>query len=193
MPEICTCGAQLPPDALFCHKCGKPQREITEPENLTPPPLVPEVAPPPPVEVPRPSFRNPIAFRIVLGAAAAGTLLSFVLPLSSLAAGYFAFFFYRRKTGARPNMEYGVRLGWMTGVLMFLMIGGLLTLSVVMYRGVPEFQEQLNNFRDPRLLESVKILQSGREFFKMLVSIFVFTGPFGMAGGALGSRLAGRS
>ncbi len=28
MPDFCTCGAQLPPDALFCHKCGKPQREI---------------------------------------------------------------------------------------------------------------------------------------------------------------------
>src|SRR5258706_16455256 len=27
VPERCTCGAQLPPDALFCHKCGKPQRE----------------------------------------------------------------------------------------------------------------------------------------------------------------------
>jgi hypothetical protein len=192
MPEICSCGAQLPPDALFCHKCGKPQREMVEPETLAPPP--PVVAPPPPVvEIPRPSFRNPTAVRIVFGAAAVGTLLSFVLPLSSLAAGYFAFFFYRRRTGARPDMESGVRLGWMTGMLMFLMIGGLLTLSVVMYRGIPEFQQQLNNFRDPRLLESVKILQNGREFFKMLVSIFVFTGPFGMAGGALGSRLAGRS
>ena len=25
VPEYCTCGAQLPPDARFCHKCGKPQ------------------------------------------------------------------------------------------------------------------------------------------------------------------------
>src|ERR1017187_9471093 len=28
MPEFCTCGAQLPPDSLFCHKCGKPQRDV---------------------------------------------------------------------------------------------------------------------------------------------------------------------
>jgi len=28
MPDNCTCGAELPPDSLFCHKCGKPQREI---------------------------------------------------------------------------------------------------------------------------------------------------------------------
>ena len=32
MPEFCSCGAQLPPDALFCHKCGKPQRDIVEPD-----------------------------------------------------------------------------------------------------------------------------------------------------------------
>jgi len=191
MPETCTCGAQLPPDAVFCHKCGKPQREITEPEPIPPPPAV---APPPPVvETPKPGFRNPLAFRIALGVAAIGTLLSFVLPLSSLAAGYFSFFFYRRRTGGRLDMESGVRLGWMTGLIMFAMIAGLLSLSVFMYRGFPEFQEQLRNFRDPRLLESVKILQNGREFFKMLVSVFVFTGPFSMAGGALGFRLTGRS
>jgi len=32
MSEFCSCGAQLPPDALFCHKCGKPQRELVAPE-----------------------------------------------------------------------------------------------------------------------------------------------------------------
>ncbi len=32
MPDFCTCGAQLPLDALFCHKCGKPQRDVIEPE-----------------------------------------------------------------------------------------------------------------------------------------------------------------
>src|ERR1019366_3176643 len=36
MPEFCTCGAQLPPDALFCHKCGKPQRELIAPEFQIP-------------------------------------------------------------------------------------------------------------------------------------------------------------
>ena len=30
MPEFCSCGSELPPDALFCHKCGKPQRELQE-------------------------------------------------------------------------------------------------------------------------------------------------------------------
>ena len=32
MPEFCTCGTKLVPDSLFCHKCGKAQREILAPE-----------------------------------------------------------------------------------------------------------------------------------------------------------------
>ena len=34
MPEFCTCGAELPPDARFCHRCGKPQREETALETV---------------------------------------------------------------------------------------------------------------------------------------------------------------
>ena len=40
VPEYCTCGAKLPEDALFCHKCGKPQREdliVAEPPPPPPP------------------------------------------------------------------------------------------------------------------------------------------------------------
>ena len=33
MPDFCTCGAELPPDARFCHRCGKPQREEVIPET----------------------------------------------------------------------------------------------------------------------------------------------------------------
>jgi predicted amidophosphoribosyltransferase len=44
MPEFCTCGAELPPDARFCHRCGKPQREEIEPETVAPiPPGTPAV------------------------------------------------------------------------------------------------------------------------------------------------------
>jgi hypothetical protein len=78
MPEICTCGAQLPPDARFCHKCGKPQREeivVEQPEAFAPqpPPLV-QAAP-----LQTLSFRNPIALRV--GLLAAGLLcLMMMIP-----------------------------------------------------------------------------------------------------------------
>ncbi len=84
MPEICTCGAQLPPDARFCHKCGKPQREeiVVEPVEAfapQPPPLV-EAAP-----LQALNFRNPIALRV--GLLAAGLLcLLMMIPGVNYAA-----------------------------------------------------------------------------------------------------------
>src|SRR4051794_25810245 len=101
MPEFCSCGAQLPPDALFCHKCGKAQRDIVVPETI---PQVEEVAPPVaarPAAVPL-NFHNPQAIRVALGAAAAAALLSiipYVNVVCWLASGYFAVSFYRRRTG----------------------------------------------------------------------------------------------
>src|SRR5260370_36269576 len=110
MPEFCSCGAQLPPDALFCHKCGKPQRELVVPETVAPvaPPPLPQVQPrpvPPPV-----NFHNGVALRIAILVAAMATLLSLFLPfLTWLAGGFFASFLYRRKTGPL-NVGAGVRL-----------------------------------------------------------------------------------
>src|SRR5579884_504964 len=65
VPGYCTCGAKLPEDARFCHKCGKPQRD--EPllaELAAPPPPPPQpAAPPPPPPI---SFRNRAAVRSAL-------------------------------------------------------------------------------------------------------------------------------
>ena len=72
MPESCSCGAQLPPDALFCHKCGKPQREILAPEVETHAAV--DVLPPPPLAALALSFRNIAAVRIALMVAATVTL-----------------------------------------------------------------------------------------------------------------------
>jgi len=196
MSEFCTCGAQLPDDALFCHKCGKAQREI----------VVPEPAPPPPQEftppiVARPeaaalNFHNPVAIRIAMAAAAIATLLSFVPYLNWLAAGFFAVFFYRRRTGHMLNMESGVRMGWMTGVLMFGIMAVLLSVSLVFFQaagGIAAVQAEFKNAVDPRVLEALKHLQSGPEIASLLVQLFVFTTLLSMAGGALGAKVTGRS
>src|ERR1035438_9100199 len=123
MAEYCTCGARLPPDALFCHKCGKPQRELLTPEieaNIYPAAVVTDVPPPsaPPRPEPLPlNFHNPIAVRIAALVALSGTALFFLPYLNWFAAGFFAVFFYRRRTGRPLNLESGVRMGWMTGVI----------------------------------------------------------------------------
>ena len=197
MPEFCTCGAQLADDALFCHKCGKAQRDIVEPEPIAPPPE--ELAPP--VVTARPdaaalNFHNPVAIRIAMAAAAIATLLSFVPYLNWLAAGFFAVFFYRRRTGHMLNMESGVRMGWMTGVIMFGIMALLLTFSLVFFQvagGIAQVQADFKNAVDPRVLEALKHLQSGPEIASLLVQLFVFTTLLSMAGGALGAKMTGRS
>src|SRR5271169_2806271 len=123
MPDFCTCGAELPPDALFCHKCGKAQREIVVPETVAPP--APEPPPIPVMHSPAAlplNFHNPVAVRIALMVAFSATLLSLLLPfLPWIAAGFFAVFIYRRRTGSLLNVTAGVRMGWITGIIMFTM------------------------------------------------------------------------
>jgi hypothetical protein len=197
LADFCTCGAELPPDALFCHKCGKPQRDIVEPEPIEPveevsAPVAVAAAPP----APAPSFGNPVAIRIALAAAAVATLMSFLPYLNWLAAGFFAVFFYRRRTGALLNMESGVRMGWITGVMMFGMMALLLTISLLFFQaagGIAAVQAEFKNAVDPRVLEALKSLQSGTEIFRLLVQLFVFTTLLSMAGGALGAKMVGRS
>jgi hypothetical protein len=205
MPDVCTCGAQLPPDALFCHKCGKPQREIVAPEPVTPPPA-PIAEPVVPERRTAPmSFRNPAAVRIALLVAMSATALGFVLPfLNWLAAGFFAVFFYCRKTGYELNVGGGVKLGWITGVLMFgpwALIFLMQQLSAARSGKLAALmQEQLSRTmpaHDPSVQQVIDMLQSGPGLVAAmvfaLVALFFFITGLSMAGGALGAKMVGRS
>jgi hypothetical protein len=198
MPEFCTCGAQLAPDSLFCHKCGKPQRDIVEPESPAPQPVMsalPLPLPAAPTAAALPTFHNPVALRIALMIAVFATFLSFLPYLNWLAAGYFAAFFYRRRTGSRLNVVAGVRMGWITGVLMFAITAALFTAFVVLFNassGNAVLQAQIKSMSDPRVQEMFKIIQNRTEVAVLLMQLFVFVTCLSMAGGALGAKLAGR-
>jgi hypothetical protein len=200
MPEFCSCGAQLPPDALFCHKCGKPQREILAPEVETH--AAAEVLPLPPLAQPAAvamSFRNTAAVRIALMVAATATILGFFLPfLNWLAAGFFAVFFYRRRTGLLLNVSAGVRMGWITGVLAFVLSAISFTIQVV-----PNLsnliQERLKNLpgQDPALVQQMaRFFQSGpgmaTAVMFSLAAMFILITMLSMAGGALAAKLGRR-
>ena len=198
MPDFCTCGAQLPADALFCHKCGKPQREIMAAEPEPPPPVAPVFAPPP--VTPRYSmpvnFRNPIAMRIALLVGIAGSLVSNVLPLISwAAAGFFAVFFYRRKTHDRMNAGSGMRMGWLTGLIMFAMWGLAFAALGLSGRLTTQFEEGLKSLpfaSDPNVQQMARSMTSGPGLVFPLLFGFIVITCLSIVGGALGASLKSR-
>jgi len=205
MSEFCSCGAQLPPDAVFCHKCGKPQRELVAPEiqileQVEPVFPAPAMRPePPPLD-----FHNRVAVRIALLVAVSATLLSIsIIPfISWAAAGFVAVFFYKRKTGSFLNVGAGVRMGWITGLLMF----GLWAVVFVAQQ-VPAalsgklsatLQEQMRNMpaQDPLMRQMmINFVQSGPGLVAVLVlslgAFFFFITGLSIAGGALGAKMVG--
>ncbi|HUI78586.1 MAG TPA: zinc ribbon domain-containing protein [Bryobacteraceae bacterium] len=196
-PETCSCGAQLPPEAVFCHKCGKPQRDVgpVEPEPR-PVEAAPPLFLPVPPETPPLSFRNPIALRIAAMVAVGATFLSFLPYLNWLAAGYFAVFFYRRRTGSGLNLLIGLRMGWITGVLMFGLTVLVIAAAVLLVNasgGLDVVQLQFKNMADPRVQEMFKILRSRSDLAMLMAQLFVFITCLSMAGGALAAKLVGRS
>ena len=204
MPEYCTCGAQLPPDARFCHKCGKPQydypgiaEEAVEPE----PPPATISAPAPLAEI---SFHNRLAVRIGFLAALAAVLL-FLFPLPFpflrlmivfLAAGFLAVFLYTRRTGQILSIRAGVRMGWITGIFCFVLISMLMTAAVVAIsnRGGLETylrnQFPANDARSDTLAQALSdpaTLAGGMVF--ALLMLFVVLTALPMIGGALGAKV----
>lgn len=200
MPEFCTCGAQLPPDALFCHKCGKPQREILQPEVETK--EEPQEAPPPPQPAPREGlpldFRNAPAVRIALIVAAVSTVASLILPfLNWIFGGFVAVFLYRRRTGVLVNTKAGLKMGWITGVLAFVLYIVPFAIEVPRMSAVMEQRLRSMPGQDPALIqEMLRFLQSGPGMAAVvtlsLMAWFLIITFLSMAGGALGAKVVGR-
>jgi hypothetical protein len=201
MPETCTCGAQLPPDSLFCHKCGKPQREIAEPEVLKPVILAPVTGAPAPAFATAPrfampvSFKNPVAVRISLLVGLVAMFFSFLPIVNWLAAGFFAVLFYRRKTHNLLNVGAGLHLGWITGLVMFTMWGVLLMAEGLSGKLTGVVQEQIKSLpaaNDPYFQQVAQFMASGPGLVIVLAIGFVLITALSMAGGALGAKIVGR-
>lgn len=204
MPDFCTCGVQLPPDARFCHKCGKPQYDYPGLVEDTP-----EVVPPPvpvaPVQTPLEiSFHNGIAVRIgFLAALIAVLLFMFPLPfpflrllLAFIAAGFLAVFAYTRRTGQVLSIRGGARMGWITGIFSFMFVSILFTVAMVAISNegglVKFFRSQLppNDARAEQLTQALSnpaTLAGGLAFSVILLFIILTALP--VLGGALGAKV----
>jgi hypothetical protein len=215
--DFCTCGASPPADARFCHRCGRPLFEERKPEIESD--SEPEVlsaaaqsaAPPPLPEEPAPiSFHNANAVRaafftailiwllmiIPLGGAIGLLLKLFVL----LGGGFFAVIFYSRRTGQSLTVAAGARLGWITGVLFYVIWILFFTLTILVLQeqgGLLEaYKKQLedSNANADTVRQLTEIMQSPEVFATMIVlmlaMVFVaFTLPMILGGAAAAKAL----
>ena len=210
VPEFCTCGAQLPPDARFCHKCGKPQYDYPglEENEPAPAPLPVEVAILPPTPfAPMPgeiSFHNRLAVRIGFIAALAAVFV-FLVPLpfpflrlliAFVAGGFFAVFLYSRRTGQTLSIGGGARMGWITGIFSFTMLSVLFAVVMVKISndgGLAKYllsqlpandarsESVAQAFNDPAMLVVLVLLSLGM--------LFVVLTALPIIGGALGAKV----
>ena len=204
MPEFCTCGAQLPPDARFCHKCGKPQYDypgIVEESVEAPAASEPQASAPSLAEI---GFHNRVAVRTgFLAALCAVLLFLFPLPFPFLrllivlfAAGFLAVFAYTRRTGQMLSIRGGMRMGWITGIFSFVLISVLMSVALVAISnqgGLTTFLKNQLPTGDARsdtiaqALSDPAALAGGVLF--ALVMLFVVLTALPMIGGALGAKV----
>lgn len=215
MPERCTCGAQLPPDARFCHKCGKPQYDYPGLETLESsevaiaPPEHAEVAPAPspsprlqgPTDI---GFHNRLAVRIGFIAAAVAVLVCLLpipfvalrLPLAFIAAGFLAVYLYSRRTGQVLSLRSGARMGWITGIFCFILVSVIFTIAMVAVTTQGGLEKQLETQlspNDPRWEMVRQALNNPAMIVAVMILylmvFFVILTALPMIGGALGAKL----
>jgi hypothetical protein len=208
VPDFCTCGAELPPDARFCHKCGKPQREELIVEEEVAPAVVetPPLPPPPPAHVPI-GFRNPLALRVAVFTALVSLFLNLLVllacPFWLTAAGFLGVYLYHRRTGEVLSLRNGAKLGWITGLIAFVFSSVPLVFVYVEQVTAPDYvshlREQMTKFPffppgfEDQMIASVQT-PAGivTQVVILLVMLFVLFTLFPLLGGALGAKVLGK-
>lgn len=152
--------------------------------------------------VPGVSFRNPIAVRAAVIAAALATLGG-LIPLPGLfhtlwqlimivGGGFAAVWFYQRRTGDYLSVRGGLQIGWMTGLFAFVVMMVMLTLVFALFAAVGESgmkQLSIESGR-PEIAEAFQgIISNPAMLIFALVSWFFAVTMLASAGGALGSKV----
>lgn len=209
MGEYCTCGATLPPDARFCHKCGKPQYDEPLFNSVTEDPAqeapVSEATPPPLPQKVGINFHNSVAVRVGFFAAGLMMLLLLFIPIPGLeivvlkllmllAGGFFSVYLYRRRTGESLTVRGGARMGWITGVFCFVIMTVFFTIFIIQIStpdGRAEFSRMLiSQGGTPDMINQLNealITPSG--IFGVLIMLFVMLTLLPAVGGALGAKV----
>lgn len=187
VPEFCSCGARLPEDARFCHKCGRPLYEQVELE--IPPEVAVEPPPPPPlVAGPLPiDFHNGKAIRAALFTASLIFFFSTIpLPFAAallwrlvilVAGGFLSVVFYRRWTGQTLTIKSGARIGWITGIFAFVLTLLVLTMAMVAISSsgdlITVWSEQMRQSggNDPGVEQAVEVMKQPASFALLILLV----------------------
>jgi hypothetical protein len=143
-----------------------------------------------------------VAVRIGLVVGAGSALISLILPLLNVFAGFLAVFLYVRRTGLLLNVGSGAKLGWITTVLAFPLYTILFIaiqfprmssmLSTVMLDRIRTMGDQ-----DPATTQQmIHFVQSAPGMAMLtvlyLLAMFMIMALLAMVGGALGAKVIGR-
>lgn len=206
-------------DALFCHKCGKPTREFVEvaeleeappepahveAESAARPVAEPVLAAQAPVPGPQIHLKNALTVRVAMMGAAfqllAGALLSAGGPVlgqvAPVLAGGFACYLFQRRSGFRLTVLEGARLGWMTGIMCFVL--AVILITIVMSAASSEsfmatVRESGASGMQGEALKALERLQSEpSQLFLLIPYQFLMLTLLASVGGALGAKLLSR-
>ena len=191
----------LPPDARFCHKCGKPQYE-EDIERLAALEAESQPAPAPPVVTAAPGPRIGIGNLRAVGITMAVAALAFVcmlvasaiappiVPIILCAAGFAAAWFY--KGSSTITAFNGAVLGTMTGMWLFLVFAlcaGMASVSL----SSPEGQQMIKAFSPKLTPEMARVIQDPHQLITgLLLPTFFLLVLSSAFGGLLAARFRPR-
>lgn len=199
---------QLPPDARFCHKCGKPQYDYPglEEEPAAAPPPLPVVVAAAAQALPEISFHNRLAVRIGFFVALMLfipfvflQLIPFVPLLIAFLAGFFAVHSYTKRTGHSLSVRSGARMGWITGIFSFGIVAVFTTFTMLVASTQASSLDRLREYQglfhltSEQIADAAKRLQDPASLASliagMLLMFFVILTALPMLGGALGAKV----
>ncbi|MEO8025192.1 MAG: zinc ribbon domain-containing protein [Bryobacteraceae bacterium] len=212
----CTCGAELPLDARFCHKCGKPQRDEDIPAIEPAPEHAPvelqrgfgeqpEPAAPKLPALEQVSWSNGVAVRVSLLMGVLALLLTLIAGqiggpseavfIAALGlGGASSVLLYRRRTGVDLSILNGARLGWFTGFFGFLIVTALLALVAVALTD-PDVvvslkqQAKASGLPEENVGQFLEMFKAPEKLILNLAISFVMFTLLPACGGALSARL----
>lgn len=203
MPLRCTCGAALPEDARFCHKCGKPQFE----EDIARLAAEDPAGAPAPVQAAqnittasRIGFNNLQAVLITMAVAAFSLVvlcLAFLVapplgPIVLCAAGFAATKFYSSRNPGALTTGGGAFLGMMTGLWLFLVMAASAAI-LAFYVSSPDGRELIIHAAAmQKMPEIAKLLDNPHQFvmseIQGLIPVFFIATLSAAFGGMLAAR-----